>query len=754
MVYGKRVLQDRYQTETSTFVECRVPHRSMIRDVMELLKKELVDETLNPLTFYNTDFSAEKYLSYYHQIYASHWLYVPYEEWSYTRNNHKWDPVLKFDVYNVDQITSLDTDKDIPLGYNNMTSSSHAPSLRTSVDIETATPEKGFPNARKDPVICISNIVQRKDQFTTYNSGEGKDYTCKQGYRKVTFVLGPCSQDDLKPGGIILCFIEERMLLYTWALWNRFTQHDYMVGHNIKRYDLSYLIERMQILKLPTEPMGRNPYSTLRIDKYKFQSKARGERVITSICGLDGCVIIDTLEVYIREKKLGSYKLNSIAQTYGLGRKADVPYAALYGLFAGKPKDIRRMVDYCVIDAQLCDQLVNMHSWDIDMSEFARVNTAVTVDQLFTRGVQVKVLSSVIYQNVLIGNPILFKCKFNSWEKDNKDDDDIEDPNHIRDLACSAPIVIPHASSEEVDAIIQLTKQVKQMTLKSFINNKDRRNLVPMMIDDKTFKEEERATKRRKKSVASTRPSPSNQVANENLLRLINAKLSDLRTEEVGYQGATVITPTLGLIDSPVEVLDFQSLYPSIMIWKNISLETKLYHSDLARLKVLASQCHRSPEMGTNPRTKKREAVYFIKKDLLEGILPKVEKYLLASRRVAKKTMNSFASTMKDPATGEWIPNPNKDAIKYDIWNSRQAKLKINCNSMYGSLGASGTLSDKDCAAAVTAWGRESIKIVKEILEKELGGVCVGGDTDSIFETYPYLDTVELLMDRMKQHAD
>jgi DNA polymerase delta subunit 1 len=49
---------------------------------------------------------------------------------------------------------------------------------------------------------------------------------------------------------------------------------------------------------------------------------------------------------------------------------------------------------------------------------------------------------------------------------------------------------------------------------------------------------------------------------------------NDIISNDDGYAGATVLEPTPGFYDQPVDTLDFSSLYPSIMVANSLCYST------------------------------------------------------------------------------------------------------------------------------------------------------------------------------------
>jgi DNA polymerase, archaea type len=184
----------------------------------------------------------------------------------------------------------------------------------------------------------------------------------------------------------------------------------------------------------------------------------------------------------------------------------------------------------------------------------------------------------------------------------------------------------------------------------------------------------------------------------------LNPNKSDLirRTKErdkEGLKGATVLEPKKGLhADGCVLVMDFKSLYPSIMRTFNVSPDTLLLDdSDL--------QVHVSP-VGAK----------FVTADVSPGILPTLLTNLVEMRSRIKKEMKT--------ATGE----------EKRILNAKQLAIKDMSNSFYGYTGyIRARLYTIDVAASITAYGRTNIEKTQQLVEKNFDVEVVYGDTDSIF---------------------
>ena len=141
------------------------------------------------------------------------------------------------------------------------------------------------------------------------------------------------------------------------------------------------------------------------------------------------------------------------------------------------------------------------------------------------------------------------------------------------------------------------------------------------------------------------------------------------------YSGGLVLEPKRGFYDRFILLLDFNSLYPSIIQEYNICFTT-----------VDHARCAASDEEEAYSRLSLPDPSEPL------GVLPSEIRVLVERRRQVKKLMKG--------AQG------NKELyMQYDI---RQKALKLTANSMYGCLGfPNSRFYAKPLAALVTSKGRE-----------------------------------------------
>jgi DNA polymerase I len=159
-------------------------------------------------------------------------------------------------------------------------------------------------------------------------------------------------------------------------------------------------------------------------------------------------------------------------------------------------------------------------------------------------------------------------------------------------------------------------------------------------------------------------------------------------------KGGEVLEPKHGLLENIV-ILDYRSLYPSIMMAHNLCYTTE----------IVSDEPDNPEDIVVTPSGGR-----FVSKRVQQGIMPKVLERLLAQRVEIKNRMK----------------NAEKDELH--VLDATQLALKILLNSFYGYSGyARARLYSLNLANSVTSYGRENILRTKELIEKQLRGVVLQG---------------------------
>ena len=201
--------------------------------------------------------------------------------------------------------------------------------------------------------------------------------------------------------------------------------------------------------------------------------------------------------------------------------------------------------------------------------------------------------------------------------------------------------------------------------------------------------------------------------------------------KQVGQQNALeclplVMEPQSAFYNSPLLVLDFQSLYPSVMIAYNYCYSTFLgrvvswrgqnkmgftdYHREPRLLELLKDQINIAPN-----------GIMYAKPGIRKSLLAKMLGEILETRVMVKSGMK----VDKD------------DKTLQRLLNNRQLALKLIANVTYGYTSASfsGRMPCSEIADSIVQTGRETLEKAIALIHsvERWGAEVVYGDTDSLF---------------------
>jgi len=199
----------------------------------------------------------------------------------------------------------------------------------------------------------------------------------------------------------------------------------------------------------------------------------------------------------------------------------------------------------------------------------------------------------------------------------------------------------------------------------------------------------------------------------EDILRLKGDTSTEAIIKGKKYQGAIVIEPEVG-VWWDVHVLDFASLYPSIIKTRNLSYETiNCNHEECKENKIPETNhwvCNQQVGIGSR----------------LVGFIRDIRVYW-------------FKDKAKDPSLSDEERN---------LSNVIQSSLKVLLNASYGVFGSDNfALYCPPVAESTAAIAREAISKTKKYCEEKLGLRVLYGDTDSIFVYQPKPEHITELED-------
>ena len=208
-----------------------------------------------------------------------------------------------------------------------------------------------------------------------------------------------------------------------------------------------------------------------------------------------------------------------------------------------------------------------------------------------------------------------------------------------------------------------------------------------------------------------------------------DSDVSDERyVENEGLKGGAVLVPEKGLVEDVV-ILDYKSLYPTIMMAHNLCYTTVLTGSP-------ADDYAAKTGSGEDSIITAPSGGRFVSPQVMPGIMPAVLRELLEERTNTKKLMKKASEE------------------ESRFLDAKQNAMKILLNSFYGYSGyARARLYSLALANAVTSFGRENIVRTKKIID-EIGSVYVI-DGEVVFkDALPFGKAAEKCFDLFVVYGD
>ena len=564
-----------------------------------------------------------------------------------------------------------------------------APLIIASFDIECTSGDGSFPQPQRDS----DKIIQIGTTFSRYGENE-----C---YYKHIITLGSCDSID---GATVESYDNEVAVLTAWTKLIIKTNPDIITGYNIFGFDFKYLEERAKKLGCYTtfSKLGRvkNEASPF-VDKV-LSSSALGENKL-QYYAMQGRIQIDVMKVVQRDYKLGSYKLDNVAAEFirekavsmtfdNDNQRTTIKTKSTYGL------DVGRYIKIYFNDGLSDNSYKNEEKFKV---------VAFTNDSLTIEGILDAEATEVSKYKV-------FWCQA-------KDDVSPNDIFNMQKGTSKDRSIIAIYCLQDCTLVSKLMNKLQILT-----NNIGMANVchVPLSYiflrgqGIKIFSLVSKKCRELNHVIPVIRKPFKAKDGEQNKLppNVRKKKEEELDEEEdEGYEGATVFEPITGVHYEPITVLDYNSLYPNSMRFRNLSHECIVknpkydnlpgYHYDnvvYANKDGTTTTCRYARSINGQP-----------------GILPGILTELLDARANTREILKK-----------------EKDPFKQKILDSMQNAYKVTANSLYGQCGSPvSPLFMKDIAASTTAVGRGMLNVARiftEIIFKLLVETILGND----FKTY------------------
>ncbi|MHC1755431.1 MAG: DNA-directed DNA polymerase [Methanosarcina sp.] len=185
-------------------------------------------------------------------------------------------------------------------------------------------------------------------------------------------------------------------------------------------------------------------------------------------------------------------------------------------------------------------------------------------------------------------------------------------------------------------------------------------------------------------------------------------------------KGGEVLEPKKGLLEN-VLILDYKSLYPTIMMAHNLCYTT-----------VVAQD---RPEGET---IKPPSGGEFVPPEVYRGIVPSILEDLLNQRGETKKRMKRAS-----------------DENEYRVLDATQLAIKILLNSFYGYSGyARARLYSLPLANAVTSFGRSNILNTRDLINNDIGKIVLRSSAALLLEEAGELSSQDKIVEISVAYGD
>lgn len=547
---------------------------------------------------------------------------------------------------------------------------------------------------------------------------------------------------------------------------------DVVWGHNSNAFDIPFMIERCRELGIEA---GRSFLSRLPSQDSTWRRTMKRNRAVISV-DIGGITVIDFMHHVQEDKNWGMHNLQTVAEMILKTHKVDLHWQLIDKLFKSAEGRYDLAV-YCVYDSQIvAEAAIKDKSLRQRMQLGAMTGTS--VQNGIQRGTQYRVFSGKLHyirdhgeeiQGVKIVLPtfmpkvkrskkrakyrgaVVLQPRVGFYSEKYLFKDEIlarelkADPEKVNRLARER---IAELQQEVADDPKAFVKRV----LGSYTKDRIRRRR------DMPWQTGAYSTYELLEMVRDVDEETYDYDLGEQLFQQMHRSIEDGSFFEELLQSALEKRDLPGPWNLILTTLDYASLYPSIMMEKNVCISTLAHPIMIARHRVPAEMVFQTPDYrfegveifeDHNPQNP-----CFVKEEFRRGIVPSYERYLKKMRDDVKAQGKKVLEAMKEcqakldsqepmlPITREILRTELSDLeYEYERLDLFQLVIKILMNSIYGFYGAAESKFPSQAMAwTITTVGQYAAMIARSIVHKEVTpakgyggqGKVVYGDTDSV----------------------
>jgi len=552
--------------------------------------------------------------------------------------------------------------------------------------------------------------------------------------KKHIWVLGGCDRDTVRPPGIevpidVYVFSEEAALIRSFSKWISTTDPDVMIGYNIFGFDERFLWYRAKELGIESclKSWSRLTSTKAALEKKELSSAAMGDNTMY-ILKSTGRLQIDLLHHIRKNHSLDSYTLDNVSATFVSG--------AVVGLLKEEKKDEFRFATKSTkgtVVGRFITLLDEENDRVVDRCEVIGVESKALVVRIEDGKTVLEEHGAAAVRWAQVKDDITPQQIFDSHRGTDKD-----------------RAMIAKYCLQDSDLVMELFNKLDVLNNAFAMANVCSVPVGYIFTRGQGIKIESLIFKYARSEDKLMHVLPSASRGGDD-------------SDDPSYEGAIVLEPKTGIyIDQPVTALDFSSLYPSTIISENISHDTLISlketkggvtriiggsdkFDNLPGAKYVdiefdllvpdpASSLKHPPKVKMGTRVARYIQVPVKGRDTIgnEGMIPKILKMLLSSRKAARKEAE------KEP-----------DEFKRALLDAKQLAYKLTANSLYGQLGSNTfKVRRQELAASTTAYGRRQLMFAKDCIERVYGaevtavGCKTAGKDPRCCAEYVYGDSI------------
>lgn len=217
------------------------------------------------------------------------------------------------------------------------------------------------------------------------------DYPCL----RVLLVLGAC---DPIPGAVVITFENEIDLLRSYrVIVAGLMDVDGVRGFNWLGFDSRYILERGRFHGCPMDVLRLGMMPSVVVDHDKVARELMIQGTKFTMTRFHQTNTVDVYFFFRRNLNLSSYKLESVAQNFGLNGKHPVTVKHINAAFDGTPSQRAVVAAYCAQDCDLLVHLARVTVYEITWLQFSRVSLTDS-EMLWTTGQQRPIMHKMFWE--------------------------------------------------------------------------------------------------------------------------------------------------------------------------------------------------------------------------------------------------------------------------------------------------------------------------------------------------------------------